>query len=322
MKRRMVYPDVLRALSCIAVVFLSVSMACGSIGLSGLLTWAVPMFVMLSGMFFLDSNWYITLRDMMQKYGLRLLIAYLLWGVIGTGVNIATHGVLNGMFSGTGLYLNFLFIMIILYTASPVLRVFTRSAQSHELQYAVLFGLLVGSIYPFIRMHLTAGSIADFAFMGFGYLGVFLTGWFLRSAMFTRQQTRLIYLIGGICLIFSMRGIWFDKTAFEKDPAMMILSPDAIFIAMALFLVVKNTLAGRRLSRNVLQPISKLAQLSFGIYLIHPIILALVCYGFNRAGIMLPPVIFIPVVSILLLAVSAGLTFLIRKIPKVGNYLV
>ena len=60
MKRRMVYPDVLRALSCIAVVFLSTSMAAGCTGVSGLLTWAAPMFVMLSGMFFLDSSWFIS----------------------------------------------------------------------------------------------------------------------------------------------------------------------------------------------------------------------------------------------------------------------
>ena len=122
--------------------------------------------------------------------------------------------------------------------------------------------------------------------------------------------------------MLSMRGIWVDRMEFENDPMMMIASPEAVLIAIALFLVVKNTLANMRLSRKVLHVISALAQYSFGIYLIHPILLALVCYVFNRAGIMLPAIAFIPLVSIVLLAASAGLAMLIRKIPKIGRYLV
>lgn len=109
---------------------------------------------------------------------------------------------------------------------------------------------------------------------------------------------------------------------FSSDPALMIVAPDAVFIAMALFVAVKNTLAGMRVSVKVLRPISKIAQLSFGIYLIHPILLAVVCYVLNRNGIVLPTALFVILVSVLLLAVSGLLTFLIRKIPKIGRYLV
>lgn len=322
MKRRMVYPDVLRALGCIAVVFLSVSMAAGSTALSGLLTWAVPLFVMLSGMFFLDGNWYISPRDMVRKYGLRLVVSYLVWFIVAAAVNQVTGGVLSGMLSGQGLYLNFLFVMIVLYAFSTVLRVFTRAAQPGELQAAVLLGFLVGCVYPFFQLQLnSAPHLADYAMMGFGLMAVFVSGWYMRSAMLSRKQLRIIYLLGGICLLLTLRGFWIGSTAFVIDPAMMILSPDAVLIAAALFLVVKNTLAGMRLSYKVLRPISMLSQLSFGIYLIHPILLAVVCYALNRAGIVLPVGVFIPVVAIGLLFVSGALAYVIRKIPKIGNYL-
>ena len=321
MKRRMVYPDVLRALSCIAVAFLSVSMAAGNTAVSGLLTWAVPMFVMLSGMFFLDSSWYISGRDMVQRYLLRLLTGYAVWALMAVIVNRATAGTLSGILSGTGFYLNFLFVMIVLYAVSPLLRVFTRAAQQRELMYAVLFGLLLGCCYPFAQVLMGAARMTDYAMMGFGFAGVFLVGWYLRTALLTARGVRRIYLLGGICLILTLRGIWVGTTVFTTDPALMILSPDAVLIAMALFLVVKNTLSGRRLSRRVLRPIAALSQLSFGIYLIHPLLLALVCAAFNRAGIRLPSGVFILLVSVGLLAVSGVLTYLIRKIPKVGRYL-
>lgn len=321
MKRRMVYPDVLRALSCIAVVFLSVSMAAGKTALSGLLAWAVPLFVMLSGMFFLDGSWYISPRDMARKYGVRLLVSYIVWIVIAAVVNQTTGGVLEGILSGQGLYLNFLFVMIILYALSIVLRVFTRAAQPKELQFAVIFGYVIGCVYPFFQIQMGTIHLADYAMMGFGLVAVFVAGWYLRTAMLTRRQLRIIYLLGGICLLLTLRGFWIGSTAFTTDPAMMILSPDAVLIATALFLVVKNTLSGMRLSRKVLRPIAMLSQLSFGIYLIHPILLAFLCYALNRAGIILPAGVFIPVAAICLLIVSGALAYGIRKIPKIGRYL-
>lgn len=321
MKRRMVYPDVLRALSCIAVVFLSTSMAAGCTGISGLLTWAVPMFVMLSGMFFLDSSWYISSKDMAQKYGLRVLASYIVWGFIAITVNQLTGGVLSGILSGNTFYLNFLFVMIILYAFSPIMRVFTRAAQHREVGYIVLLGLAIGCVYPFFQIQLGTTRMTDYAMMGFGYLAVFTAGWFLRTASMTRKQLRIVYLLGSACLILTLRGIWLGASAFSSDPALMIIAPDAVLIAMALFLVVKNTLAGMRLSVKVLRPISKLAQLSFGIYLIHPILLAVVCFVLNLYGIVLPKAAFIILISIVLLVVSGLLTFLIRKIPKIGRYL-
>lgn len=321
MKRRMVYPDVLRAISCVATVFLSVSLAAGCFGASGLLTWVAPMFVMLSGMFLLDSNWYIGSRDMAQRYGLRLLVSYVVWAAVAMGVNVATDGVLKGLLSGRGFYLNFLFMMIILYAFSPILRILTRAAQPRELGYVVLFGVLLGCLYPFIQIQLGTTRLGDYAMMGFGYIGIFTAGWFLRTATLTRKQVRILYLLGGICLILSLRGIWIGQSAFSTDPALMVLSPDAVLIAMALFLVVKNTLAGTRLPRKALRPVAALAQLSFGIYLLHPILLAVLCYALNAAGIVLPTAIFIPVTAIGLLIVSGVLSMLIRKIPKIGRYL-
>lgn len=321
MKRRMVYPDVLRALGCIAAVFLSVSMAAGCTGVSGLLTWAAPLFVMLSGMFFLDSSWYISPRDMTRRYWMRLVAAFVVWWMVAAIVNQATGGVLAGLLMGENGYLNFLLVMLMLYLFSPVLRVFTRAAQPNELRYLMTFGLLLGCIFPYFSVVLGSNRLIDYALMGIGYLSVYAAGWYFRTAMLTRKQLRILYLIGGVCLLLTLRGAWMSATAFTTDPALMVLSPDAVLIAVALFLVVKNTLSGMRLSSKVLRPIAMISQLSFGIYLIHPILLAALCYALNRAGIVLPAGAFVPLASIGLLVVSGAIAFLLRKIPKIGRYL-
>ena len=59
MKRRLVYPDVLRAAACVATVLFSTCIAAGYTPAIGLLTWVCPMFLMLSGMFvWLSLIWY------------------------------------------------------------------------------------------------------------------------------------------------------------------------------------------------------------------------------------------------------------------------
>lgn len=321
MKRRLVYPDVLRAAACVATVLFSTCVAAGYTPAIGLLTWVCPMFLMLSGMFFLDGSWYLSGKELGKRYVLRLVVAYLVWGMFAMLVNALTGNVLQGILTGSSCYLNFLFVLFILYTFSPVLRVFTRAAQPRELAYLVVFGVLLGGVYPFVQSQIGSVRVADYALMGFGYLGVFAAGWYLRTAFLTRKQLRIFYLLGAVCVILAFRGLWgFDS--FSTDPAQLMLSPDALLIATAIFLVTKNTLAKKRLSAKIMRPIARLAQLSFGIYLIHPILLAVLCWVLNDYGIYLPAGLFVVGASALLLVVSGGLTWLIRKIPTVGRYLV
>ncbi len=320
MKRRMVYPDVLRALACVVTVIFSTCIAAGGTQAIGLMTWVCPMFLMLSGMFFSDGSWYLSGRELGKQYVLRIGVAYLVWGSLAMLVNALTGGVLQGLLTGNSSYLNFLFVLFILYTFSPVVRVFTRAAQPRELTYLVVFGIVLGGVYPFVQAQISSVRMADYALMGFGYLGVFVAGWYLRTAFLTRKQLRVFYLLGAICVILAFRGLWGFDT-FSTDPAWLVLSPDALLIAVAIFLVVKNTLAKKHLSAKVIRPIARLAQLSFGIYLIHPILLAVLCWVLNYYGIYLPAGLFVVGTSALLLVVSGGLTWLIRKIPIVGHYI-
>ena len=146
MKRRLVYPDVLRAAACVATVLFSTCIAAGYTPAIGLLTWVCPMFLMLSGMFFLDGSWYLSGKELGKRYVLRLVVAYLVWGMFAMLVNALTGNVLQGILTGSSCYLNFLFVLFILYAFSPVLRVFTRAAQPRELGDLVVFGVLLGGV--------------------------------------------------------------------------------------------------------------------------------------------------------------------------------
>ena len=205
MKRRLVYPDVLRAAACVATVLFSTCIAAGYTPAIGLLTWVCPMFLMLSGMFFLDGSWYLSGKELGKRYVLRLVVAYLVWGMFAMLVNALTGNVLQGILTGSSCYLNFLFVLFILYAFSPVLRVFTRAAQPRELAYLVVFGVLLGGVYPFVQSQIGSVRVADYALMGFGYLGVFAAGWYLRTAFLTRKQLRIFYLLGAVCVIILNR---------------------------------------------------------------------------------------------------------------------
>ena len=63
--------------------------------------------------------------------------------------------------------------------------------------------------------------------------------------------------------------------------------------------------------------LSALSRYSFGIYLAHPLFLWLVAWlGLDPLGI--PPVLGVPVVTAAAVLLSLGLSWLLRKIPKLG----
>lgn len=66
--------------------------------------------------------------------------------------------------------------------------------------------------------------------------------------------------------------------------------------------------------------IVSLSSLTFGIYLIHYLVLE-VLYKFGINITMFHPILSIPILSIITFCIGGLIVWLIRKIPKVGKYI-
>ena len=94
MGNRVIYADILRVIATLAVMIIHVS-ATNYRDLSphsyewnmismydSLVRWCVPMFVMLSGMFFLNPKKPLSIKKLYTKYIYRIALALLVWGSI------------------------------------------------------------------------------------------------------------------------------------------------------------------------------------------------------------------------------------------------
>lgn len=91
--KRIVYADLLRIFATFAVIVLHVSASKWSDTpvkdfnwqiynlYDSLVRWAVPIFVMLSGMFFLNPEKFISTSNIIKKYIFRILLAIIVWGL-------------------------------------------------------------------------------------------------------------------------------------------------------------------------------------------------------------------------------------------------
>ena len=91
--KRIVYADLLRIIATFAVIVLHVSASKWYDTpvkdfnwqiynlYDSLVRWSVPIFVMLSGMFFLNPEKFIPTSNIIKKYIFRILLAIIVWGL-------------------------------------------------------------------------------------------------------------------------------------------------------------------------------------------------------------------------------------------------
>ncbi len=336
---RLGYSDFLRCLATLAVVTLHCAgatlAACdpGSrtfLGLNildGLCRWAVPMFVMLSGMFLLDPE-----RDMSRKKWLahlgRLTLAILIWGFFyalwdARAAHFGAEWLLEGLISMvTGrlhYHLWFLPMLLGLYLLIPPLRALVRGSSRRTLWYAVaLWGVVAVTLPTLFALvpGLPGGpwlGLLDLRSVA-GYPGFFLLGYLLKTCNPSRRQEGAVYLLGVLGAVVT---VWGTQALSQADGAFRdvlygYLTPNALFIAAALFLLARRL----ELGKGVIW--GKLSGLTFGVYLLHPFFLELFqALGFPAPAwnAVLAALGQVPV----LLAAALAATWVLRHIPKLGR---
>ena len=152
--------DFLRIIAMIAVVgihvisqnFNRVSVTSGTWQLfnivDSLVTWAVPLFVMISGALFLDPNRKVETKKIFTKSIPRLVVAYFAWSFIyalyvGGGAYEIFYNVIVGHF-----HLWYIPMLIACYFATPLLRKITES--KNATRYFGILLIVVTFVIPFI----------------------------------------------------------------------------------------------------------------------------------------------------------------------------
>ena len=300
--------------------------------------WAVPAFVMLSGMFILPHADESSIKKLFVHRVLRMLIAYIAWSVVYSFYNTFVWGnvyastklktFIDGCFSGE-LHMWYLPMLAGLYIAAPILTVIIKNIGEKWAKYWILGLFIFTSIIPFIEklnikfVSTIVSSIngyMDLQFLG-GWTLYFVLGYYIGHTEFSKKKAQVIYFCAGMVFLFTVIAtvgfyVWYGEP-------MGILSyeyPNIVIWGAGVFLLFKEKVSKLSFSENCKKRIFSLSKLTFGIYLIHVLILRIL-YQVGFGILLFHPIISVPIVSLVTFIFAALVIWIIRKIPIIGTYI-
>lgn len=350
-KNRVIEYDIMRIVACFCVIMIHVavfdqdtlfnykSLDYQAIKLWGVLSrWAVPAFVMLSGMMILPNADKISIKKLIKQRVLRMLFAYIIWSGVYSFYNTYILGniystskiktFIDGCFSGE-IHMWYLPMLAGLYIASPLLAILVKKTDKKWIKYWLVCLFIFTSLIPFlVKLNIkfistVIGSIngyMDLQFMG-GWTLYFVLGYFVQNYFFDRKQRNLVYICAAIAFAFSVCAT-IVYCLFYGEP-MGVLSyeyPNIIIFSLGVLVFFKETVSKLELNNNTKRFIISISQLTFGIYLIHVLLLK-IWYQIGINIQICQTIISVPIVALSVFISGGIIIWLIRKIPFIGRYI-
>ncbi len=289
--------------------------------------WPVPVFIMITGALFLPRK--TELKTILRRYLSRMAAAFLIWSGVyalyGFSRGATPAQTLSAFLTGH-YHLWYLPYLCGVYLMLPfVQRIVTDERLSRQLMWV---SLTVGAAIPWLadlaalcfpRWSADLAGVKNtlhFTFF-FDLLGVLVLGHELNRQEQPPARRRLLYLLGilGAALTCPLT-IWASRRTGSPNALFCsINAPGTLCAAAALFVFAKYNLT--RLNGAV----AWLAEHSFGIYLIHALVIELL----SQRGIHAlagEPLWTVPVLAAVVFALSLAAAALIRKLPRIGKLLV
>lgn len=294
-------------------------------GWDSMVRWPVPVFLMITGAIFLPRR--TTVRDALGRYVPRMAVAYLVWAAV-----YAIHSNPGGGFreiltaAASGHYhLWYLPFLCGVYLMLPFLQ---KIAENEKLTQELLVLSLViaqgipwtvdvaAALFPAWSTALRAvENHLHFTFF-FDLLSMLLLGHVLNRRAMSVRVRRLVYSAGALSIPLTMAGtVWLTRvTGAHSTVFFDHASPTTICAAAALFVFAKYEL-------SVLPKWAAwLADRSFGVYLVHALVLELLAER-GVDVLIFDPVWWTPVLALLVFAVSTVVAAVLKKIPIIGKFL-
>lgn len=275
----------------------------------------VPLFVMISGSFLLGREE--SYASFYKKRAARILWPLIVWVAIYAlyelGKGYLLYDKLNlvpvtkSLFAGGPFYhLWYLYMLIGLYLVTPALNKALQGLNMEEIRRAAVVLLITGCVIDLTNFYY--GNSIVFLIWFIEYLGYFLMGYVMINSSAKSNQIGLlaVYLLSSL-LIAGLT--YFSKGTYFYN----YTSPLVILASLAIYKLFTQATLGRNF-------LAKVSKLTFGVYLVHAMVLNVVEIIEKRAGLTTGVVLLdIFVKVILVLTVSLVLATLISRMPKLNK---
>lgn len=346
MKNRLWYVDLIRIVSIFLVIVVHISSSNFDWYQPDSAEWqiinaydsvariCVPLFVMISGIFFLDPKKEIGIRKLYRKNIWRIVRVFLFWSSFYAvfmafypfnSFSINQMDETMNRFIEGHFHLWFLFRIVELYIMTPVLR--KISEEKKLMQYIMLYCFILGFIIPTIRQF-PIGSTVTMADdwinldITFGYVGYFFAGSYLHRYGVTPVVKKWIYALGVIGLLTTFLGTGFLSIEAGKPVGWLYeyLTPNVMITSLAVFLWFKETFNHRTFSKRTQKWIKECSDISFGVYLSHVLIIFLL----NQSNIttqILNPILSVPLLTGIVAVLGYMVVKLMSKVPGLKKWI-
>ena len=300
---------------------------------NALVRFSVPVFFMLSGAVFLAPEREVLPRRLFGRHLLRMVTAFLFWSLAySVTFNVLLPDAADWPafwrdFAYGHYHMWFLFTMMGLYIATPMLRCICRERRCAE--YFLLVSFLAVICVNTLKLipPLTAIVEATMAKLHLefflGCTGYFVLGHYLASYALPRRFERAICLLGGVSLVFTVAAtaILSGRDGVGNTTWFGNLLPNTYFTAAAMFLLFRRRANAAPKTELRVKVVMTLSRLTFGIYLVHDFFIKLLA-GLGLTADAFAPVITVPLSALIVFVLSAAASWALGKIPVVNRYLV
>lgn len=344
-KKHIAYLEVLRLVACILVVGVHVSafnleqVPVESLnfkvmnGLDCLSILGVPLFVMISGALFLAPSYEVTVKKFYTRKIPRIVFLYFFWllfynvvnflenGTVWNFTNVKKQIVLESLL-GKGMYhMWYLPMLAVLYLLTPFLKSFAADRKKCLLfcvlgfAYSILLPTALKFEFPYRTIVESLYNQFDCSFFG-GYVTYYVLGHALHEYVpKLSAQKKAALGLGGVIAMgieIAVCNAWSVKTGIMSTILNTPFSVTAFIGAAAIFLLLRDGVSGRKQEELS----GRLAGLTLGIYLIHPLFLRI--YGWlGGTTLFAPAAIAVPLIVVLITLISGAAVYVLSQIPVV-----
>ena len=343
--------DVLRVLATCAVVLMHVLTGATDVtdasivpeyrslllSVMDLVTWCVPIFLLISGYLFLNPERTLTYPVMIKKYCRRIALAILLFGVPYAAselvvaertfrIRMIPEALKMTLMGHTWSHMWYLYLILFLYLITPLLKKVLRVLPVWGAAAVMAVIFLGSSVAPFLNKVLDVNSIPVLPDGGVYFL-YYLCGYFFAVREVCVDKGRNVWLTAAVAVL--ALGMILSRTLAGFSIQMAYNYPFTVLLAVLLFAAGWN---GSIKKHRI--PWQEAGALSFAVYLVHPVYVNLL-YKFvkitpftvlEQCGVQSVAagqavlILLLAAYCLVVLALATATAWVLRKIPVLRKY--
>ena len=354
--------DVLRVLATCAVVLMHVLTGATDVtdasivpeyrslllSVMDLVTWCVPIFLLISGYLFLNPERTLTYPVMIKKYCRRIALAILLFGVPYAAselvvtertfrIRMIPEALKMTLTGHTWSHMWYLYLIFFLYLVTPLLKKVLRVLPVWGVAAVMAVIFLGSSVAPFLNKVLNVNSIPVLPDGGVYFL-YYLCGYFFAVREVCVDKGRNVWLTAAVAVL--ALGMILSRTLAGFSIQMAYNYPFTVLLAVLLFAAGWNgggdgaALAAREKDRIHRISWQEAGALSFAVYLVHPVYVNLL-YKFvkitpftvlEQCGVQSVAagqavlILLLAAFCLVVLALATATAWVLRKIPVLRKF--